>query len=73
VKTVKKTVNLRGRPRFVTLKNEGDARPLCDLCGAWSRKRALFQHLWTERVLCAKCAVRRILGSIIEIKTPRLL
>ena len=60
-------ITLRGRPRFTTLDEQGEARPLCDLCGPWSRKRAFFQHLATGRVFCARCAARRMLGSIVDI------
>jgi len=37
---------------FVPLKE----RPPCDLCGPSSLKRALFQHLASKQVLCARCA-----------------
>lgn len=35
-------------------------RPLCDLCGPRTHKRAVFFEVRRKRSLCARCAVERL-------------
>jgi len=45
-------------PRFIPY--ETADRPLCELCGPTTFKRAVFFEVRRLRPLCAKCAVERV-------------